>query len=84
MSEKENNVRLAVNKIIDQLRPFLQSDGGDIEVLEITDDNVVKVKLTGACAECPFSQQTLKGGIEQALKKEIPEIKEVIAINSEE
>ncbi len=69
-----------INKIIDQLRPFLQSDGGDMEVIEITDENVVKVKLMGACSDCPFSAQTLKAGVEQALKKEIPEIKEVIAV----
>jgi len=69
-----------VKKIIDQLRPFLQSDGGDIEVIEITNENVVKVKLIGACSDCPFSLQTLKAGVEQALRKEIPEIKEVVAV----
>jgi Fe-S cluster biogenesis protein NfuA len=69
-----------VNKIIAQLRPFLQSDGGDMEIIEITDDNVVKVKLMGACSDCPFSLQTLKAGVEQALRKEIPEIKDVIAV----
>jgi Fe-S cluster biogenesis protein NfuA len=69
-----------VNKIINQLRPFLQSDGGDMEVVDITDDNIVKVKLTGACLDCPFSSQTLKAGVEQALRKEIPEIKDVVAV----
>jgi Fe-S cluster biogenesis protein NfuA len=82
MSGQKNNKEMLekINKIIDQLRPFLQSDGGDMEVIEITDDNVVKVKLLGACEDCPFSMQTLKAGVEQALKKEIPEIKEVIAV----
>lgn len=80
MSEKKSDLLEKVNKIIDQLRPFLQSDGGDIEVLEITDDNVVKVRLLGACGDCPFSVQTLKAGIEQALQKEIPAVKEVIAL----
>jgi Fe-S cluster biogenesis protein NfuA len=82
MSDQNNHKDMLekINKIIDQLRPFLQSDGGDMEVIEITDDNVVKVKLMGACEDCPFSAQTLKAGVEQALKKEIPEIKEVIAV----
>ena len=80
MSEKKSDLLEKVNKIIDQLRPFLQSDGGDIEVLDITDDNVVQVKLIGACGDCPFSMQTLKVGIEQALKKEIPSVKEVVAM----
>jgi Fe-S cluster biogenesis protein NfuA len=69
-----------VNETIDHLRPYLQSDGGDIEVFDITDEYVVKVKLQGTCCCCPFSEQTLKAGVEQALRKEIPEIKEVITI----
>jgi len=77
-----NNIELLnkINKTIDSLRPYLQSDGGDIEFTEITDDMVVKVKLKGACESCPFSLHTLKAGVEMALKKEIPEIKEVISI----
>ena len=67
-----------VNDTIYHLRPYLQSDGGDIEVLDITDENVVKVRLQGACGLCPFSMQTLNAGVEQALRKEIPEIKEVV------
>jgi len=77
---KNDEMLEKVKKIIDQLRPFLQSDGGDIEVIEITNENVVKVKLIGACSDCPFSLQTLKAGVEQALRKEIPEIKEVVAV----
>jgi Fe-S cluster biogenesis protein NfuA len=77
---KNDEMLQKVKKIIDQLRPFLQSDGGDIEVIEITNENVVKVKLIGACSDCPFSLQTLKAGVEQALRKEIPEIKEVVAV----
>lgn len=65
---------------LDKVRPYLQSDGGDIELIDVTDDYTVKVKLTGACAGCPFSMQTLKAGVEQALIKEIPEIVEVIAV----
>jgi Fe-S cluster biogenesis protein NfuA len=69
-----------VNETIDHLRPYLQSDGGDIEVFDITDEFVVQVKLQGACGNCPFSEQTLKAGVEQALRKEIPEIKEVVTV----
>ena len=60
--------------IIDQLRPFLQQDGGDIEFLELTADNVVKVKLQGACGSCPHAKITLKNGVESTIKKYIPEI----------
>ena len=69
-----------INKAIEPLRPYLQSDGGDIEVVDVTSDFVVRVRLTGACECCPFNVQTLKAGIENALKKEIPEIKSVIAM----
>lgn len=60
--------------IIDQLRPFLQQDGGDIQFLELTADNVVKVKLQGACGSCPHAKITLKNGVESTIKKYIPEI----------
>jgi Fe-S cluster biogenesis protein NfuA len=70
-----------VNDVVSKLRPYLQSDGGDIKVLEITDNYVVKVKLMGACGNCPFSENTMKAGIEQALRKEIPEITDVIAVD---
>ncbi len=69
-----------VRVTLDKVRPYLQSDGGDIELIDITDDFIVKVKLTGACSGCPFSMQTLKAGVEQALIKEVPEIVEVIAV----
>ena len=69
-----------VNKTIESIRPYLHADGGDIEFVEVTDDMVIKVKLTGACETCPFSVHTLKAGVEIALKKEIPQIKDVIAI----
>ena len=69
-----------VNGIIDNLRPYLQDDGGDIDLVEITDDLVVKVQLQGACGSCPYSLMTLKNGVEQAIKREIPEIVEVIGV----
>ncbi|OGF48386.1 MAG: hypothetical protein A2452_01145 [Candidatus Firestonebacteria bacterium RIFOXYC2_FULL_39_67] len=70
-----------VQKALDKVRPSLQADGGDVELVEVTSDNVVKVKLKGACAGCPMSQMTLKNGIEKFLKKEIPEIKSVESAN---
>lgn len=68
-----------VEKALDKIRPALMADGGNVELVEV-DDDVVKVKLTGACGGCPMSQLTLKMGIERHLKKEIPEIKEVVAV----
>jgi Fe-S cluster biogenesis protein NfuA len=64
--------------IIDQLRPFLQQDGGDIQFLELTEDKVVKVKLQGACGSCPHAKITLKNGVESTIKKYIPEIHSVV------
>jgi len=66
---------------LELIRPYLQADGGDVNLSEITDDMIVKVRLSGACVGCPFSIQTLKAGVEQALRKEIPEIKEVVAVD---
>ena len=62
-----------------KIRPMLQADGGDIELVDVSKDGVVKVKLTGACGCCPMSQMTLKNAVEQKLKKEVQGIKEVIA-----
>lgn len=71
-----------IEKILDQIRPSLQFDGGDVELVEVTEDGIVKVKLTGACGSCPFATMTLKAGIERVLKQEIPEIKEVQEVSS--
>jgi Fe-S cluster biogenesis protein NfuA len=68
-----------VEQALDKIRPSLRADGGDVEFVDI-EDGVVKVKLTGACGGCPMSQMTLKMGIERLLKKEIPEVKEVVAV----
>jgi len=70
-----------VEKALEKIRPYLVADGGDIEVVEITDDMVLKVELKGACHGCPFSVQTLKAGVEMAVKKEVPEIREVVDIH---
>jgi len=74
-----NNIKDRVIKALERVRPYLQSDGGDIELLEVTEDMSVKVRLKGACYGCPFSMQTLKAGVEQAIMKEVPEIKRVIS-----
>lgn len=66
-----------VKNILEQVRPYLQQDGGDVNFVELTDDMVVLVELTGACGSCPYSTMTLKNGIESVMKKSIPEIKSV-------
>ncbi len=66
-----------VEKALEKIRPMLQRDGGDIELVDIQPDGVVKVKLTGACSGCPMSTMTLKNAIETTLKEEIPEVKSV-------
>lgn len=82
MTEKErNDLNARVNIALDRIRPYLEADGGGITLEEVTDEKVVKVKLHGACDGCPFSYQTLKAGVEQALLKEVPEMKELISVD---
>lgn len=69
-----------VAEALDQVRPSLQADGGDIALIDVTEDGIVKVKLQGACAGCPMSQMTLKQGVEVHLKKMVPEVKEVVSV----
>lgn len=69
-----------VEKILEEIRPMLQADGGNVELVAVTDDGVVQVKLKGACGCCPMSQMTLKNGIEKKIKAAIPSIKKVIAV----
>lgn len=68
-----------IQEVLDKIRPSIQADGGDVELIDIREDNVVVVRLKGACGSCPMSTLTLKAGIERILKEEIPEVKEVIA-----
>ena len=75
-------IKERVEKALAKIRPYLVADGGDIAIVDITDDMVLMVELKGACNGCPFSMQTLKAGVEIAVKKEVPEIKEVVDINS--
>jgi Fe-S cluster biogenesis protein NfuA len=68
-----------VQAVMDKIRPMLQADGGDVELVDV-ENGIVKVRLTGACKGCPMSQMTLKNGIERLLKKEIPEVKSVESV----
>ena len=79
--EQKEELTRKVENVIEQIRPYLKQDGGDIKLVEITDDNIVNVKLQGACGSCPYSMMTLKNGVETAVKKAIPEIQSVEAIN---
>ena len=72
--------RTVIQGVIDRVRPMLQRDGGDVQLVSITDDNIVSVKLTGACGSCPMSAMTLKNGIEAELKRSVPEIKAVVSV----
>jgi Fe-S cluster biogenesis protein NfuA len=76
---ENNTIKERVLKALERVRPYLQSDGGDIDLIDVTEDMTVKVKLTGACHGCPFSLQTLKAGVERAIISEVPEIKKVIS-----
>jgi Fe-S cluster biogenesis protein NfuA len=80
MSEQvQENIMDQVQEVLDKLRPFLQRDGGDVELVDV-EDGVVKLKLMGACGSCPSSTITLKAGIERALVEEIPGIEEVVQV----
>jgi Fe-S cluster biogenesis protein NfuA len=70
-----------VEKALETIRPYLKADGGDIELIKVTPEGIVEVKLTGACVDCPMSQMTLRAGVERALIREVPGIKRVEAVN---
>ncbi|TWR29837.1 NifU family protein [Mucilaginibacter pallidiroseus] len=70
-----------VDAALDTIRPYLEADGGNVSIEEITPDNVVRLKLLGSCGSCPMSIMTLKAGIEQAIKKAVPEITSIEAVN---
>jgi Fe-S cluster biogenesis protein NfuA len=81
MSQQDKEVtKQKVLNVLEQIRPYLQNDGGDIEFVELTDDMTVNVKLVGACGSCPYSTMTLKNGVETAVMKAIPEIKSVESV----
>lgn len=74
-------LEIKVNAAIDQLRPYLQEDGGDMELVEISQEGIARVRLMGACSDCSMSLMTLKAGLEEAVKKAAPEIISVEAVN---
>jgi Fe-S cluster biogenesis protein NfuA len=80
MRSKEELIKI-VNMSIEALRPFLNDDGGDMELIDITDEGIVQVKLLGACSSCAMSMMTLKAGLEEAILKAAPEIKGVVSVD---
>lgn len=80
MEEKNNTLREKVEKSLATIRPALQADGGGVELVDVSDDGVVSVRLTGACGGCPMSTMTLKMGIERTLRQQIPEVERVQAV----
>ncbi len=81
MSEQREELINKVKNVIEQIRPYLQSDGGDVEYVELTDDNILNIRLLGMCGNCPHSQMTLKNGIEAAVIRALPEIKSVESVS---
>ena len=77
----QNKLYAEVKAALDKIRPYLEADGGDVKIVEITDENVDMIELLGACGSCPMSTMTLKAGVEETIKREVPEIKSVEAIN---
>jgi Fe-S cluster biogenesis protein NfuA len=73
-----------VEKAIDTVRPYLLADGGNVKIVEITPENIVRLELTGACSSCSMSSMTMKAGIEDAVKRAVPEITAVVAVNAME
>lgn len=80
MSENETTTREKVEATLDMVRPALQADGGNVQLVDVTEDGVVSVRLTGACAGCPMSTMTLKMGIERTLRDRVPEVKRVESV----
>lgn len=81
MVENSSLITEKVNEALEQLRPFLEADGGNMELVDITDDGVVKVRLLGTCKDCSMSDMTMKAGLEESVKKAVPSIKKVIAVD---
>ena len=80
MTHNKEALRTKVLDALEQLSPFLHADGGDMELVDITDDAIVQVRLLGSCSDCSMSQMTIKGGLEEALKMAAPELKGVVAV----
>jgi Fe-S cluster biogenesis protein NfuA len=78
----DKNILSKIEIALEEIRPFLKADGGDINFIELTDNWVVKVELVGACSSCNISMMTLKNGVEMSVKRAVPEVKEVVEISS--
>jgi Fe-S cluster biogenesis protein NfuA len=76
----DDSVNARVEKALETIRPYLKADGGDVELVRVTQEGIVEVKLTGACVNCPMSQMTLRAGVERALIREVPGIRRVEAV----
>lgn len=81
MSSNQEELEKKVKNVIEQIRPYLQADGGDVEFVELTDDKTVNIRLLGMCGNCPHSRMTLKNGIETAVVRAIPEIRSVESVS---
>jgi Fe-S cluster biogenesis protein NfuA len=79
--EMESELINKIEKALDSIRPYLEADGGNVKVVEVTEQMVLLLELTGACSSCPMSSMTLKAGVEEAIKKAVPEIVKVEAVN---
>ena len=80
-AQPQSDLRTQVAEVIDGIRPYIQGDGGDIELIDVLEDGTVKVKLSGACHGCPHAAMTLKMGVERALKQRVPAVKEVVHVD---
>lgn len=80
MEQDKQTIVKNIEEALDSIRPYLNADGGDITLIEVTDEFVVKVRLEGSCQGCPLSMQTLKGGVEMVVKKSVPQVTEVISV----
>ncbi|MDH4058905.1 MAG: NifU family protein [Cyclobacteriaceae bacterium] len=79
--EAITNISQRIEDSLDSIRPYLEADGGNVKVLNISDDNIVKLEFLGACGSCPMSTMTFKAGVEEAIKKAVPEIKGIEVVN---
>ena len=80
MEQDKQTIVNNIEEALESIRPYLNADGGDITLIEVTDEFVVKVRLEGSCQGCPLSVQTLKGGVEMVVKKSVPQVIEVISV----
>ncbi len=83
MATEAKSITSRVESALESIRPFLQADGGDVEIVEVTDDMKVSIRLLGSCQHCQISDMTMKFGIEESIKREVPEVKAIEAINQD-